>query len=799
MIYTWHDSESSAFSRVISQHFVQLNEKIRNVSDLYKMCSNMQDADVGLICGKAALEFLQEQSVVQKNKSMNALRGTPLKNPVGGGRLLLTYAPGMVNYDYARKADIMWDVQLTSRLHTLGHVDPVVGEYRYVKDFTDVVKKVQKLHSKTGLKVPVATDLETMGLVAFDSDKRIVSISMTVEEGRADVIWFQGNAQQPALPLYDEDLSVVKHKVQHQKLYDQLEWLMTSDTITHTGANLKFDESWTREKWGLSFENFQFDTTLVGSIIDENRSNSLNMHAKIYTPMGGYDDEFNKTHDKGHMENIDPVDLLPYAGGDTDACFRTRAVMKDQLMATKSLARFYVKVLHPASKVFSKLESRGMLVDVDVYEKLKVKVSAEVERLEGEIFGMMPRKLKLKYSDNLSLGRAIILQEFLFTPRGLGLKPKMYTAKAKDESHKYASTSLEHFEMFDEVPEAKAFVDAMRAYNSATKTMSTYIVGFMKHIRQDGRFHPSYMLHRGDYGGGDAGTVTGRLSAKDPAFQTIPKHTIWAKPLREVYIAPDGYLVLNVDFSQGELRVAACVANEPTMIETYKQGIDVHLRTGLALYNIQNPHDQLTLADALELKKHGDKRVKVARQGGKAGNFGLLYGMQPPGFREYARKTYGVALELEQAEKFRDGFFDMYEELPAWHEKYIQLAHENKFVQNPLGRIRHLPLIDSPNWGVRSKQERQAINSPIQSTLSDLTLMAMVEIDRHYPDLHMFGMTHDSISLYVPEEDGIEWAKRIINIMENLPIKALGWEPQLTFGADAELGPNLAAVEELDL
>jgi len=1255
MIYVWADGDSRAFNSVIRQHFLQQNQEFQQISKLDRL-AQMKEGDVGLICGKPAMEWLQAGGVIQKNKSLNKTRGIPLKNPIGGGRLLVCYAPGMVNYDYARKADILWDVQLATRLHNTGVVEPNVGKYRYVQDFSDVIARAKELYEGTGKPVPVATDLETMGLVPHDKSKRVVSISITVEEGMADVYYFNENHDQPAMPQYGKDLVVTGHKVRNQKLYKQLKWLMTSKTITHSGANLKFDEGWTIEKWGLRFSNFKFDTTLVGSILDENRSNSLNMHAKTYTEMGGYDDcvspdtllctddlrwvpageikpgdsllgfdedcpphrrrklrrthavstkrlmkagvvvtlsngvsiecsadhgflahkyqnngpfqwvhaqelragcriqtaidpevvldgwdsgyisglydgegyissgglgiqsglsqkpgpvwglyekimtdvglggyyanarntdgvmtskhagadtlrvlqmfrpirllnkyaydgkcipsgttkvyvesvkhigdievvsletgchtfvaeglcshnSFNSTHDKAHMENVPKEDLLGYAGGDTDACLRVRTKMKSQLMKDKKLTRFYTKVLHPASKVFSKLEQRGMLVDIDEYEVLKTKVEAEIERLEAKLFGMMPRRIKLKFADNLTL-RAAVLKEFLFTPRGLNLTPQMYTAKAKEETWQYASTSMDHFEMFDDVPEAQEFVDTMREYNSATKTLSTYIVGFMKHIRQDGRFHPSYMLYKGDYGGDDAGTVTGRLSAKDPAFQclrgdqrvlthrgwveikdivsgyesgesyqvlthtgewkpvigtyrngvqpvfdvrfatgkivtstanhpyltargwvrtdgltsedigyefrapdeelhqsdipqlggneeqvqqpneqglsevrgsghnslrplamlrpvfgghggeaseglvhreagrerqlragqlcvgyaetagqqsekhqadrveradqdgsrvgfrsgdqsgavalsavsgdgdggslgekaprdrglfksvkvrditpsgecetfdltiegshsfiaegiivhnTIPKHTIWAKPLRRVYIAPPGMVVLNVDFSQGELRVAACVANEPTMIQAYQSGIDMHLRTGLALYNLQNPDEQLTMGEALELKKHGDSRVKVARQGGKAGNFGLIYGMQAPGFQSYAKKTYHVDMTMDQSYTFRENFFDMYPVLPDWHEEYVNMAHDYGYVRSPLGRIRHLPLIQSSDWGVRSKQERQAINSPIQATLSDMALMTMIEVDRQYPDLHMFG------------------------------------------------------------
>src|SRR5690606_18254887 len=110
---------------------------------------------------------------------------------------------------------------------------------------------------------------------------------------------------------------------------------------------------------------------------------------------------------------------------------------------------------------------------------------------------------------------------------------------------------------FVHVPEAAAMVKALEEAGSASKTLSTFVDGFLKHLRPDGRFHPSYMLFRGGYNDSGeeedaAGTVTGRLSCKDPAFQTLPKKTKWAKKLRECYIAPPGQKIVQLDYSQGE-------------------------------------------------------------------------------------------------------------------------------------------------------------------------------------------------------------------------------------------------------
>ena len=560
---------------------------------------------------------------------------------------------------------------------------------------------------------------------------------------------------------------------------------------------------WILEHWGILCTNQKFDTGMVGGLLNENRSNSLNLHAKIYTSMGGYDDDFNFKHKKDRMDIVAaeyPDDFLTYAGGDTDACLRVTHALKDELVSDKALANFYINLLQPASEVFAKLEHRGVYVDEKQYDKLQKQCEAELEEFHEKAVKMIPRKLRIKHDldhkfdiENLVLTKHSIIKEFLFTKRGLNLKPQLYTAKAKDKTWQYASTTAEHLEMFRKNEDAAAFIEAYGGFNSAKKTLSTYIIGFRKHLRVDGKFHPSYNMYKGDFGGDDdSGTVTGRLSARDPAYQTIPKHTKWAKPLRTVYVAPPGMAILKLDYSQGELRVAACVADEPNMIAAYKKGIDMHLKTGAETFGV-------SLEDAIKMVETGDPKVKAIRQGGKAGNFGLLYGMKEHGFIDYAWNTYGVDFTMEEATAARDGFFRLYPGLEQWHREYKALARHQKYIRNPLGRIRHLPLISSRNQKVRAQAERQSINSPIQSCLSDMMLLAMVEIDRRYPDLHMFGMTHDEMQCYVAVDEVDLWAKRISDIMSNLPLDMFGWYPQLEFVADAEWSTtNLAECVALE-
>jgi DNA polymerase I-like protein with 3'-5' exonuclease and polymerase domains len=277
---------------------------------------------------------------------------------------------------------------------------------------------------------------------------------------------------------------------------------------------------------------------------------------------------------------------------------------------------------------------------------------------------------------------------------------------------------------------------------------------------------------------------------------TLPKVTKWAKPLRKAFIAPKGYKVCNLDYSQGELRIAACLSNEPVMLEAYNKGLDLHAVTGAGLAGIE-------LQEFLSYKDHADKDKAAIydnnRQSAKGANFGLLYGMGVDGYREYAATSYGNIMTKEQAETNRDRFFDTYKALIPWHERYKAFALKYGYINSPLGRVRHLPLINSSDRMVRSKELRRAVNSPVQGCLSDMSLWATAIMHKQglLDKAPCVAMIHDALVFYLPEDNWEYYAKEYKNIMENLPFEQVGWEPQCKFLVDVETGESMGALKKV--
>lgn len=729
--------------------------------------------------GMEAVSLLAEAKVVPKNRAIQSLR-TRLWPMGSGASALVTYSPGIGDVDYAKAIDMQCDVRAACRLVTTGSYQPQVGKYRYVKDFNDAQAWITQRHQHTGKPVPVTLDTETLGLDPYAPEGYIESIQVTYKAGAADVIRFRRAELCTNIP---------------DSLRDQIRWLLTSPMVALRLANGKYDMNWIAKTWGIEeCTNFNFDTTLVGSLLDENRSNSLTVHAKMYTGMGGYDDAFNLKYDKGRMDAVPDEDFLLYSGGDTDACYQASEVMKKDLLEDGKLFNFYTTILHPAARAYEQVERHGWCVDVPYYRHFRDEVEQEVEALGNQAKEILGGRLVAKHTKKdgtLNLGKARLLIDFFFSPLGLGLKPLMFTAGSSDE-HKVPSTSMEHLLKFKDHPKAAPLVAILKDYTAATKTLGTYINGFLSCLRDDGRWHPNYFMFSGmDEVETEGGAVTGRLSVKDPAIQTIPKHTKYAKRLRRAIIAPEGYLILSNDYSQGELKIAACLAGEDTMIEAYRNGIDLHAITAsrLAGYEWQA---------FLALKESNPDKFEEIRYLGKAGNFGLIYGMGAAGFCYYAEANYGVKLTLEEGEAARNAFFQLYPLLLPWHENCRKTARSQGYVRSPLGRVRHLPMLRSPDRAVVAHELRRAINSPVQGTLSDMALWSTATMWQRgqLKVAPVFGMIHDQLLSYVPEDRWEEVAKQRKEVMENLPFKTMGWEPQLRFTVDTEVGSNLGELKK---
>ncbi len=727
-------------------------------------------------CGAKALKLYQTAHKVPKNIGVEKCRG--VYRPFGENTFLTSsYDPNKAFPDFV--SGFRADAAVAYRVALTGDIEPTLPvPVELVRSVLTFMIELED-HPEDG-DMTVSTDTETMGLDPYKKGVEIICISLTCMRPA----WDQPRCQ----VIYTYGLS----KKNWDLLADGLNILFNHPLVKVIGANLKYDWAWFARRGVRCATNFIFDTLLGGSMVDENRWNGLNQHAKVYTDFGGYDDVFNGKFDKAHMEEVPVNDTVMYAGGDSQACYysarKILAKLKEESrnssggILKQSPYNFYMNILHPAARAFEVVEQRGMHLDHDAFHKFGA--WTEVERLKLEIImsKMLPQKIKSKYEDWSGFKPQVVVA-YLFDY--LGLTPKQTTIKTDKPS-----TAWAHLQSFADDPIAGEFVKGLKELNAIKKLHSTYYAGFLKHLRDDGLFHPTYWLHRAGMGD-EGGAVTGRSSVTDPAVQTIPKHTETAKRLRKCFTAPKGYYVAGLDYSQGELRIVACIANEKTMLEVYANNGDLHAVTASQMLGI-------SLAEFMAKKETDPVWFEAARRNGKAGNFGLVYGMSAEGYVQYAWTLFGIELDYMEAVEQRDKFLTTYSGLTGYHSTMTGEVYRKGQVISPLGRVRHLPHIWCDDQYYSGKARRQAINAPIQSTLADMSFWSIARLHQSFPEIWTWGNIHDQNLLYVREDCWEDEIGKAQEIMENLPFEeTFGWNPQLKFPADALVGPSLGELYDV--
>lgn len=640
---------------------------------------------------------------------------------------------------------------------------------------------------QTGCDVRTYKEKHHKGNPLFKPRFQILTMQFCIEPGKAYLlVW-----DHPEAPIPEKN---------KPRLRNQLRKLLCNEDTLVTGQNCKYDNLalWMTE--GIRFR-IGGDTLMLATLVDENqREKNLDTLVKLYAPdMAGYADRFNSEVDKSRMWEVPLATMLPYGAGDADAGFRVYMALEELVAQDERQWNHYCRVSIPGLNAFAAMESRGMHVDdTGALADFKEVMHNSVEDARIELLSQVPRQVKRDViaefcgkaanrgpaaaEKAVSFTRAEFLKQVLFLhPEGFNLKPRVFTkttARLKDatlwEPSVSAKDHLPYF--FDTCPFTMQLAEFVKDNSLLTKS----VISFEKKYIVGKKVRPIYHLSK---------TVTGRTSSDDPNGQNYPKRGARAKAYRKMFIAPPGYFVCENDLSQAELRIAACMSKDPTMIRIYRDGGDIHRATACIVLGVTREE-----FDELEPAVQKD-----ARQKAKAVNFGFLYGMGWRKFIGYAKTQYNVVFTEDEARRVRVGFFRMYSTLEAWHLSMRSFAGRNKYVRSFSGRVRHLPMIDSSDEGIRMEAERQAINSPVQEFGSSLGVMALGRMNEELsPEyIEIVGFVHDAIIYYVKEEY-LDWGmKTVKQYMETNDI--LGWfgkDLEVPILADVGFGKNLGEVHE---
>jgi len=605
----------------------------------------------------------------------------------------------------------------------------------------------------------------------FDPSAAILTMQFCIEPGTAYML------------VWDHPENPISLRAK-QRIRKQLIKLLCNEDTLVVGQHSKFDANFVYQCLGIRYR-VGGDTLMLAALIDENAiSKNQNALVKQFVPShAGYDDNFNATYDKSRMWEV-PLDaMMQYGCGDVDTCLMLYDVFMEMLRHDRKLLAHYNYVSLPGINSFADIEVHGTHVDMDALKAFEQIMEEAVQEEYLGLLAQVPKSIKRKHIDKgLKFSRGDFTRDILFEhPDGFRLHPVVFTgstAKLPDPLRVPSVSTKDHLPYFyEQCP----FTLELSEYIKDDRILGTSVRGFKNKYIHDGLVRPTYSLWT---------AVTGRTSSENPNGQNYIKRGPRAKAYRKVFVAPKGYIVIEADYSQAELRIVADMANEPTMLRVYRENGDIHVTTALIVLGI-------SLEQFFLLPKD---EQKAARQKAKAVNFGFVYGMGWRKFIGYAKTQYGVEFSPAEAQRIRTAYFELYSMLQPWHEAMRAYAREHGFVRSYSGRIRHLPMIYSEDDGVQQEAGRQAINSPVQGFGSDLGIIAVSrmqdEIDPKY--LQPIAFVHDALYCYAPEKYALWGAETLKYFMETNPLEDMfDRRMRVPILADVSIGRSFGDTHEL--
>lgn len=429
------------------------------------------------------------------------------------------------------------------------------------------------------------------------------------------------------------------------------------------------------------------------------------------------------------------------------------------------------ELLMPGVKSLAWLEKRGATIDIPYFQDLQLKYEARLAAIQSqcnelakEISGGKIQSVNVASTQELS----VLLYSYLQLPPAKTDKGNDSTSKAVLEDLREILPTMK---LSDELKSyAARFIDEVLKYRGLARALSTYVIGLLEVVDKRAALHAEYHI---------AGASTGRLSAEKPALHQIPQAT--GLDIRKGFIPPyDDWVWLKIDFSQLEYRSGAGQSNDTRMIQAYLDGRDIHIEVACAALGF-------TREEFFTLPKDKQKHYRYLA---KFIGFGLMYGRgaytiaNGPELREV-----GMVWTERQAQDFIDNFLAQFPQLRAWREQLKKGAVTNHYLVTPIGRIRRWPFLTRKTV---HDAEREALNFPIQSVASDITLNALNIVtpgllpitDRAYPVL----IVHDEIDYVAHIEEVEKIVPYLVNVMETS--SPLGYQLPCPLKVEPEFGPS---------
>ena len=450
---------------------------------------------------------------------------------------------------------------------------------------------------------------------------------------------------------------------------------------------------------GVHYGDFDFDTALAA--YDLNPSSSDYSVSKLATNFLGI--------------TVDDSDAAACA----EALWHLRPALETELKK-HGMDKLYNEIEVPLCPVLYRMEKVGIAIDKDQLVQFGRMLTQRIGECENLIFSYSNGPFNINSTKQLG--------EFLFDK--LGLPPVKKTKTG------YSTNA----DVLEKLKNKHPVIPAIIDYRMLTKLNSTYADGLMKTIAEDGRIHTTFQ---------NLVTATGRLSSTEPNLQNIPVRTDLGAEIRKMFIPKTGFVLVDADYSQIELRVLAHIANDDAMINAFRSGMDIHTVTASQVFAV--PTEQVTA---------------LQRRHAKAVNFGIVYGISEFSLAE------DIGVSRYEAKAYIDSYLANYKGVRSYMKQVVEDAAREGYTQTLYGRKRFIPELKSSNFNIRQGAERIALNTPIQGTAADLIKLAMIQVDKilseKYPEARLILQVHDELIAECPEEVAESVAELISQQMEQV-------------------------------
>jgi DNA polymerase-1 len=572
--------------------------------------------------------------------------------------------------------------------------------YQFVNTRLGIDLLVQKLLQQSS----VCFDTETTSLNALQAE--LVGIAFS---------WEVGTGYYVSVPQEVEKAAVI---------IDQLRPFFENGQIEKIGHNLKYDLK-VLSNYQLKVAGPIYDTLIAHYLINPDRRHSMGILASTYLhyePQSITELIGKKGKNQGSMRDVPLDKQTEYAVEDADITLQLKHFFDKELAAAEN-GKLFQEVELPLVEVLTAMEQEGINLNTAFLKEFESALNQDIERLEKSIFEQAGEEFNLASPKQLGL--------ILFEKLKLVDKPK----KTKTGQYSTAEDVLSFL-----AKDHKIIADILE-WRSVNKLQSTYVKVLPEEINpKTGRIHTVY---------NQAVAATGRLSSNQPNLQNIPIRTARGQQVRKAFIPRDeNHVLLAADYSQIELRIIAALSKDPTMLEAFQKGEDIHATTAANVFGV--PLEEVS---------------REQRSNAKTVNFGIVYGVSAFGLSQQTN------LNRTEAKKLIEAYYATYSQLKSYMNEQVDFARENGYVATVMGRRRYLKDINSQNAVVRGAAERNAVNAPIQGSAADIIKIAMINIHRRMEKENwqskMLLQVHDELVFDVPKEEVEALSAMVKEEMEN--------------------------------